>query len=261
MDQLVNSAAKWHYMFGSQVSVPITIRLIVGRGWGQGPTHSQNLQSWFAHIPGLKVIIPTSAADAKGMLFQAIFDPDPVVMIEHRWLHDMVGNVPSGKYTTPLGKAKIIKTGTDVTVVASSYLVVEALHAESTLSKNGVSAEVIDLRSANPIDWTTIKNSVRKTGRLVVADTGFKTCSIASEVIARICLDCFPYLKAAPQRVAMPDVPEPTSFGLTKDFHVDARDICIAVSTALNLDSIVKMNLSPERMQHDVPGDWFKGPF
>ena len=261
MDQLVNSAAKWHYMFGSQVSVPITIRLIVGRGWGQGPTHSQNLQSWFAHIPGLKVIIPTSAADAKGMLFEAIFDPDPVVMIEHRWLHDLVGEVPSGKHTTPLGKAKIIKTGTDVTVVASSYLVVEALHAESTLSTNGVSAEVIDLRSANPIDWTTIKNSVRKTGRLVVADTGFKTCSIASEVIARISLDCFPYLKAAPQRVAMPDVPEPTSFGLTKDFHVDARDICIAVSNALNLDSVIKMDSSSQRMQHDVPGHWFKGPF
>jgi len=261
MDQLVNSAAKWHYMFGSQTNVPITIRLIVGRGWGQGPTHSQNLQSWFAHIPGLKVIIPTSAADAKGMLFEAIFDPDPVVMIEHRWLHNSIGDVPSGRHSTPLGKAKVVQEGRDVTVVALSYLVVEALRAGSTLSANGVSAEIIDLRSANPIDWPTIQSSVRKTGRLVVADTGFKTCSIASEVIARASLDCFASLKAAPQRVAMPDVPEPTSFGLTKDCHADARDICKAVSNALNLETAIEIPCSNDITLHDVPGDWFKGPF
>jgi pyruvate dehydrogenase E1 component beta subunit len=261
MDQLVNSAAKWHYMFGSQVSVPITIRLIVGRGWGQGPTHSQNLQAWFAHVPGLKVIIPTSAADAKGMLFEAILDPDPVVMIEHRWLHNSIGDVPAGKYSTPLGKAKIVKEGADATIVALSYLTLEALRAEPALAANGISAEIIDLRSANPIDWPTIKDSVRKTGRLVVADTGFKTCSIASELIARISLDCFSFLKAAPQRVAMPDVPEPTSFGLTENFYVDARDICRAVSAVLSLDNFIEIPTSSERSPHDVPGDWFQGPF
>ena len=261
MDQLVNSAAKWHYMFGSQVNVPLTIRLIVGRGWGQGPTHSQNLQSWFAHIPGLKVIIPTSAVDAKGMLFEAILDPDPVVMIEHRWLHDMVGDVPSGKLSTPLGLAKTVKEGSDVTIVALSYLVVEAMHANSALTAKGISAEIIDLRSANPIDWETIHKSVRKTGRLVVADTGFKTCSIASEVIARTSLDCFESLKAAPKRVAMPDVPEPTSYGLTKDFHVGANDICHAVSSVLNLATIIEMPARSDFKPHDIPGDWFRGPF
>lgn len=261
MDQLVNSAAKWHYMFGSQVSVPITIRLIVGRGWGQGPTHSQNLQSWFAHIPGLKVIIPTSPQDAKGMLYEAIFDPDPVVMIEHRWLHNSTGNVPRGQHSTPLGQANVIKAGTDVTIIALSYLVVESLHADTVLSANGVSAEIIDLRSVNPIDWATVQKSVRKTGRLIVADTGFQTCSVASEVIAKVSLDCFSFLKCAPIRIAMPDVPEPTSFGLTKDFHVDARDIVLAVSKMLELSDQLTVPAALERLPHDIPGDWFQGPF
>ena len=195
------------------------------------------------------------------MLYEAILDPDPVVMIEHRWLHNSVGSVPEGQHATPLGKAKVLKEGKDVTIVALSYLVVEALHAEPVLSANGVSAEIIDLRSANPIDWETVKKSVQKTGRLVVADTGFQTCSIASEVIARMTVDCFSSLKSAPQRIAMPDVPEPTSFGLTKDFHADAGDICAGVSKALNLSSAIEMPVSYKRAPHDIPGDWFKGPF
>ncbi len=261
MDQLINSAAKWHYMFGGQTSVPITIRLIIGRGWGQGPTHSQNLQSWFAHIPGLKVMLPVSPADAKGMLFESILDPDPVVILEHRWLHNSIGEVPAGAHSTQLGKARVVQSGNDVTIVALSYLVVEAIHAEPTLSKAGISAEVIDMRSVNPIDWSAIEESVRKTGRLVVADTGFQTCSVASEVIARVTMNCFDVLKAPPKRVAMPDVPEPTSFALTKDFHVNASDICKAVCAVLCIDQDIDLSKLTARVPHDVPGDWFKGPF
>jgi len=261
MDQLINSAAKWHYMFGGQTSVPITIRLIIGRGWGQGPTHSQNLQSWFAHIPGLKVMLPVSPADAKGMLFESILDPDPVVILEHRWLHNSIGEVPEGAHSTQLGKARVVQSGNDVTIVALSYLVVEAIHAEPTLSKAGISAEVIDMRSVNPIDWSTIEESVRKTGRLVVADTGFQTCSVASEVIARVTMTCFDALKAPPKRVAMPDVPEPTSFALTKGFHADASDICTAVCSVLGRDQDIDLSGLAARVPHDVPGDWFIGPF
>ncbi len=261
MDQLINSAAKWHYMFGGQTSVPITIRLIIGRGWGQGPTHSQNLQSWLAHIPGLKVMLPVSPADAKGMLFESILDPDPCVILEHRWLHNSTGEVPEGTHSTKLGKARVVRSGNDVTIVALSYLVVEAIQAEPMLSKLGISAEVIDMRSVNPIDWSTIEKSVRKTGRLVVADTGFQTCSVASEVVARVTMTCFDSLKMPPQRVAMPDVPEPTSFALTKGFHVDALDIYVAACSVLGRDHDIDRSGLTTRVPHDVPGDWFRGPF
>ena len=129
MDQLVNSAAKWYYMFGSRRSVPITIRLIIGRGWGQGPTHSQNLQSWFNHIPGLKVVMPSFADDAKGLLIASIFDPNPVVFLEHRWLHGIKTDFKKGNYKTKIGKAKICKTGKDITIVGMSYLTLEAIEA------------------------------------------------------------------------------------------------------------------------------------
>jgi pyruvate/2-oxoglutarate/acetoin dehydrogenase E1 component len=134
LDQLVNGAAKWHYMFGSQISVPLTIRLILGRGWGQGPTHSQNLQAWFAHIPGLKVVMPTTPADAKGLLLTSIFDPDPVIFLEHRWLHNTVGEVLDGDIRTPLGKARVIHPGTDITLVTMSYMTIEAMHAAEYFS-------------------------------------------------------------------------------------------------------------------------------
>src|SRR3990167_2445288 len=129
MDQLVNSAAKWHYMFGGQSSIPIVIRLIIGRGWGQGPTHSQNLQSWFAHIPGLKVVTPTSAHDAKGLLLSSIADGNPIVFLEHRWLHNSVSEVPREKYKIPLGKAKVVRSGKDISLIGMSYMTVEALRA------------------------------------------------------------------------------------------------------------------------------------
>lgn len=175
MDQLVNNAAKWHYMFGGQRSVPITIRLILGRGWGQGPTHSQSLHAWFAHIPGLKVVMPTSADDAKGLMLSAIFDDNPVLVFEHRWLHNTVGDVPEGDHRVPLGKARVLREGADLTIVALSYMVVEALHAVDHLREHGVSCELIDLRTIKPLDWGTVLTSVSKTGRLLALDTDRKS--------------------------------------------------------------------------------------
>jgi len=261
MDQLVNGAAKWHYMYGGQNSVPITIRLIIGRGWGQGPTHSQNLQAWFAHIPGLKVVMPTTPEDAKGLLLSSIFDPNPVVFLEHRWLHNALGEVPEGDARVPLGQARIARVGTDVTIVAMSYMTVEALHAADYMTMQGISCEVIDLRTIKPLDWQTVMDSVVKTGRLLALDSGFTTGSVAGEIVARVAMEKFSELKSAPARLAMPDVPEPTSLALTGGFYVRAADIAARVMEMLGRDSSKVRDDLPMPTLHDVPGEWFKGPF
>ncbi len=262
MDQLVNSAAKWHYMFGGQMSVPLVIRLVMGRGWGQGPTHSQNLQSWFAHIPGLKVVAPATAADAKGLLLSSIRDDNPVVFLEHRWLHNSVSDVPEGDYQIPLGAAKVARSGRDVTLVGMSYMTVEALKAAALLETVGISCEVVDLRTIRPIDWDTVLNSVKKTGKLIALDCSMPTCSVASEIIAKVTINAFHDLTAAPIRITNPDNPEPTSFGLTKDYHPDAAQIIREVSKLLAVDLSDLIPLASEANHpHDVPGDWFKGPF
>jgi len=261
MDQIVNSAAKWHYMFGGQNTVPITIRLIIGRGWGQGPTHSQNLQAWFAHIPGLKVVMPTTPEDAKGLLLASIFDPNPVIFLEHRWLHNTLGDVSDGDIRIPIGSAKTAKNGKDITLVAMSYMTVEALHAANYLETQGISCEVIDLRTIKPLDWETVMKSVTKTGRLLALDSGFTTGSVAGEIVARVAMEKFSELKSAPARLAMPDVPEPTSHALTKSFYIRAGDIAIKIMEIMNKNTSKVWQDLPEPAPHDVPGEWFKGPF
>jgi pyruvate dehydrogenase E1 component beta subunit len=259
MDQLVNNAAKWHYTFGR--SVPLTIRLIMGRGWGQGPTHAQNLQAWFAHVPGLKVVMPSNAADAKGLLLSAIFDDDPVVFLEHRWLHFAQGVVPQGDVRLPLGQAALRRRGDALTIVAASYMVVEAWHACCALQAIGIECDLIDLRSIKPIDWDTIFTSVRATGRLLALDTGAACGSVAGEVVARVALDCWGALKCAPMRLALPDCPEPTSYGLTRQFYPGAEQILALIGQMLGLSRLPLEHLPARRAHHDVPGAWFSGPF
>lgn len=262
MDQLVNSAAKWYYMFGSRRPVPITIRLIIGRGWGQGPTHSQNLQAWFNHIPGIKVVMPSFADDAKGLLLSSIFDPNPVIFLEHRWLHNTSAIDKKKDYRVKIGKAKICKAGRDITILSMSYLTLEALKAEKYLrEKFRIKAEIIDLRSIKPLDWETIFKSIKKTKRLLILDTGFTTGSVASEIITRVSIEKFRLLKTAPIRLAMPDVPEPTSPALTKNFYIHAHDIAINVLRSLG---IKYKNVKKDLVQlgpSDIPGKYFKGPF
>ena len=261
MDQLVNNAAKWHYMFGGRSSVPMTIRLIIGRGWGQGPTHSQNLQAWFAHIPGLKVVMPATPADAKGLLLSSIFDDNPVIFLEHRWLHNLEGEVPENDFRIPIGEAERLKTGEDISIVSFSYMTVEALHAIEFLETNGISAELINMRSIKPIDWEMIFSSVRKTGRLLALDSGPESGSIAGEVIARVSSNCFDALKQAPRRLTLPDIPTPTSLALTKVFYKRAEDIADVVGGMLGKDLDTSALQIQRKFLHDVPGDWFKGPF
>lgn len=261
MDQLVNGAAKWHMMFGGQKSVPITIRLIIGRGWGQGPTHSQSLHAWFAHIPGLKVVIPATPADAKGLLLESIFDPNPVVFIEHRWLHAMEGDVPSGDYRVKLGQANIVKPGKDITIVAQSIMVAETLHAMEFLNNHGVSVELIDLRSARPIDWDRIFKSVEKTGRLLALDIGAETGSVSGEIMARAAQKFGPALKSPVERIAMPDYAVPTSPSLTEHIYPGAAEIAERIMAMLGVEGNADGLRAQRKFPHDVPGTWFSGPF
>lgn len=261
MDQLVNNAAKWRFMFGGQRGVPLTVRMIVGRGWGQGPTHSQNLQALFAHIPGLKVVMPSTPEDAKGLLLSSIFDPDPVIFIEHRWLHNLKGNVPAGDYRIPIGKARQVREGSDITVVSISYMTIEAIHAVEFLATHGIECDLIDMRSICPVDWRDIQLSVQKTGRLLVLDTGTLTGSFSGEIIARVSEQCWDDLILAPQRLAMPDFPEATSPALTEHYHIRAehiaKEICTMLARKVDLTHLVQERSHP----HDIPGNWFTGPF
>lgn len=261
MDQLVNNAAKWRFMFGGQRGVPLTVRMILGRGWGQGPTHSQSLQAWFAHVPGLKVVMPSTAEDAKGLLLSSIFDPDPVIFLEHRWLHNLRGEVPDGDCRIPIGKARRLREGTDLTIVAMSYMTIEAVHGVDHLAVQGVSCDLIDLRSVRPIDWEAIADSVQRTGRLLVLDSGNLTGSISGEIVARVTLDCWDALKCAPQRLAMPDYPEATSPSMTASYHVRAEHIVEKIGAMLSRKVEFASLTQQRKHPHDVPGDWFSGPF
>ncbi|MFH0769438.1 MAG: transketolase C-terminal domain-containing protein, partial [Chloroflexota bacterium] len=186
MDQLINNASKWYYVSGGSSHIPITIRAIIGRGWGQGAQHSQSLQATFAHFPGLKVVMPATPYDAKGLLIASIKDNSPVIFIEHRQLYEQKGEVPEEYYEVELGKAAVRRPGTDVTIVATSFMVSESLKAAEILKNRGINAEVIDLRTISPMDDELIFDSVRRTHRLVVADTAWRSFGLGSEVIARV---------------------------------------------------------------------------
>ena len=229
MDQIVNHAANWYYMFGGQLSVPITIWGIINRGGEQAAQHSQALQAMFMHIPGLKVVMPSTPYDAKGLLVASIKDDNPVVYIDDRWLYEFVGEVPEELYSIPIGKGIMRKKGKDVTVVATSYMVHEAMKAAESLGKEGIVVEVIDLRSLKPLDKNLVFESVKKTGRLVIADGGWKTCGIAAEISALVSENIFEYLKAPIMRVSLPDTPAPASSALEKAYYPRSEDIISSV--------------------------------
>jgi len=259
MDQIVNSAAKWFYMFGGRTPIPIVIRMIIGRGWGQGPTHAQALHSWFAHIPGLKVVMPSNAYDAKGLLLESIFDPNPVIFLEHRWLHNSIGIVPNGDYRVPIDKSKIVSKGSDITIVSLSIMTPVAMTVNKILAEKNISLEVIDLISIRPIDWDTIFSSVKKTGKLMVLDISHPRASVASDIIANTSSRLFKFLKEAPVSICLPDHCIPTSYSLTEDFYPSVSKV---MEEVLKLAKIQTSNvIFNETNKHDIPGDWFKGPF
>ena len=261
MEQIINQAANWQYMFGGLMSVPLVIRMVIGRGWGQGPQHSQSLQALFTHIPGLKVVMPATPYDAKGLLIDSVRDNNPVIFLEHRWLHNMTGNVPEGAYTTKIGQPKTIREGKDITIVALSYMTIEAIKAAEVLEENGISVEIIDLRSLKPLDYNPIFDSVKKTGRLIVADTGWKTCGFGAEVIARVTESVFENLSKPPTRIALPDVPSPTTRALSKHFYKTSNHIIVAAQQACNKNVEGAVLKLAGDINYDVPDASFTGPF
>jgi pyruvate dehydrogenase E1 component beta subunit len=236
-DPIINEAANWFYMNGGRRSVPVVVWGIVNRGGEQAAQHSQSLHAMFAHVPGLKVVMPSTPYDAKGLMVAAIRDNNPVIYIDDRWLYNETEAVPEEIYEVPIGKAAIRREGRQVTIVATSYMSLQALKAAAQLAESGIDAEVIDLRSLKPLDETTILTSVQKTGRLVVADGGWFSYGAAAEIAARVAEKVFVALRAPILRVALPDTPAPMSAPLEKVYYRMSPAIIDAVKHVVNYKS------------------------
>ncbi len=232
-DQIINQAANWYYMFGGEVNVPLVIRGIINRGGEQAAQHSQAIQAIFAHIPGLKVVMPATPYDAKGLLISAVQDGNPVIYIDDRWLYELKGEVPEEIYTVPIGKGIVRKEGKDVTVAAVSYLVKEAIEAAELLEGEGVSVEVLDLRSVKPLDEKLLLESVKKTGRLVICDTGWEAGGISAEIAKKVYSNLLKGLKAPIEIVALPDMPSPASQALEREYYPTKDNIIKAVKNQI----------------------------
>ena len=265
MEQIVNQLSKWHFMSAGKQNVPIVIRMIIGKGWGQGPQHSQSLEVLFSHIPGLKVVAPSNAHDAKGLLISCIKDNNPVIFFEHRWLHDIYGNVPKKNYEIKIGKAKIVKKGKDITIVSFSEALIQIMRIYNFLNKNKIFPEIIDLRTLRPLDKKTIINSVKKTGRLLVVDNSWTTYGISAEIISLATENLFKNLKSPPKRIGIKNVLIPSSRELAKHCYLDSNIILNKIISMTGK----KINSNNKRLFFnklktdisDVPYKDFKGPF
>ncbi len=255
MNQLVNFAAKARYMFGGAVRVPLVVRCVIGRSWGQGAQHSQALHALFMHVPGIRVVMPTTPHDAKGCLLASIRGDEPVIFVEHRLLHQIEGDVPEPDYECPIGKARVLAEGDDVTLVATSHMVVEALRARRALATVGVSAEVIDPVWLAPLDTGAVLKSVAKTGRLLVVDNGWTTCGASAEIVSRVVesADRAPRVR----RLGFAPVTCPTTRNLEELFYPSAHTIGQAVCKLMGIRDDTwraQVGLSSEIAE-------FRGPF
>lgn len=246
LDPIVNEAANWHYMSGGRASVPMVVWAIINRGGEQAAQHSQSLHAWFAHVPGLKVVMPATPYDAKGLLVAAIRDDNPVIYMPDRWLNGQTGPVPEEIYEVPIGRAVVRRAGTDLTIVASSYLANEAVKAAEELAQRGIDVEVVDLRTIKPIDVETIVASTRKTGRLLAVDGGWTSFGVSAEIAAIAAERAFDALKAPVRRLALPDTPAPASRSLERAFYLHASHI---VEAACDM-------LRASRRSKEAPQEW-----
>ena len=255
MNQLINMAAKAHYMYGGQVKVPLVARSIIGKSWGQGAQHSQGLHSMFMHVPGLKVVAPTNAYDAKGCMIAAIRDNNPVIFVEHRLLYSTDAPVPADPYTVDFGTARIVGEGTDITLVGISYMLIECLAARELLSQVGISAEVIDPVSLMPLDIKTISNSVGRTGKLLVVDNAWTTAGAGAEIIAAVC-----ELGGSPivGRMGYAATTCPTTPSLEKDFYPNAAKIATRAFSMVRPEEKTWEPDTEPILPHEVA---FRGPF
>jgi pyruvate/2-oxoglutarate/acetoin dehydrogenase E1 component len=257
MNQLVNVAAKSHYMYGGRVSIPLVIRAMIGKSWGQGAQHSQGLHGMFMHVPGIKVVAPSTPYDAKGCLVAAIRDDNPVVYVEHRLLHFQKGPVPEAAYAVAPGKARIARAGDDVTIVGISYMQVEALRAAKYLEDVGVKSEVIDPIWLSPLDIDTIVESVEKTGRLLVVDTAWTNCGAAAEIVARVAERVQGVRDLKVKRMGFAPTTCPTTTTLEELYYPNARTIASAARDLV--EDRPSGWLPAERL--DLQHMEFKGPF
>ena len=216
MDQIFNQVAKVRYMLGGQAKVPLVIRTQGGAGKSYAAQHSQSLESWFANVPGLKVVMPSTPYDAKGLLKSSIREDNPVIFIEHKLLYNSKGEVPEEEYTIPIGKADVKREGSDITISAHCKMVIHALEAADSLEKEGISVEVVDLRTLSPLDTDTLVESVKKTGHLLTVEEGNKSVGIGAEVSSRVTEEAFDYLDSPVRRLATKDVPIPFNKELEK---------------------------------------------
>jgi pyruvate dehydrogenase E1 component beta subunit len=256
MNQLANVASGYLYISAGKLKVPIVIRAIIGRGWGQGLQHSKSAYSVFAHIPGLKVVLPTTPRDAKGLLISAIRDDNPVLVIEHRWLYWQEDHVPEEPFTIPFGLPNVLHEGNDITVVATSWMNVEALKAAEILNKRGITLEIIDPRTVVPFNEELIIKSVSKTKRCIIADNDWIHCGFSGEIATRVYEKCSKYLKSPIFRIGFAPTPCPTVRHLENEFYPNALKIIRAVEEMLELDTA---DLSHEEFySHEKR---FMGPF
>ncbi|KAF0135247.1 MAG: Pyruvate/2-oxoglutarate dehydrogenase [Candidatus Saganbacteria bacterium] len=256
INQLANMISCYRYGTGGTLKVPLVIRAVVGRGWGQSFQHSKSMFSTFAHIPGLKVVLPTTPKDAKGLLIAAIRDDNPVILIEHRWLYWQVGDVPEEPYSIPIGEANILKKGKDITIVATSWMNVEAVKAADVLEKIGISVEVVDPRTIAPLNDEIIIKSVKKTGHCIIADNDWVDFGVSAEIATKIYEKCFGVLKSPIERIGFAHTPCPTARHLENCFYPNAVTIIRSVEKKLGLEP---MDLTGESFySHE---NRFKGPF
>lgn len=232
-DPIINQAANWYYMNGGRRSVPVVFWGVINRGGEQAAQHSQAIHALFSHIPGLKVVMPATAYDAKGLMISAIRDPNPVVFVDERWLYGMEEDVPEEIYEVPIGKAVVRLEGLDVTIAATSYMMKLAVEAANLLAKEDVRCEIVDLRSIKPLDKDVLLNSVKKTGRLVVADGGWRSFGVSAEIEAVVFEEAFQDMKVSPVRVTLPDIPAPAARTLEAVYYPGADDIVKAVRKVL----------------------------
>ncbi|WP_303883328.1 alpha-ketoacid dehydrogenase subunit beta, partial [Acetomicrobium mobile] len=232
-DQIYNQAAKMRYMFGGKAKIPMVIRTACGAGGSAAAQHSQSLEAWFMHVPGLKVVAPSTAYDAKGLLVSSIRDDNPVIFVEHKFIYDLEGEVPEDIYSIPLGKADVKRQGSDVTVIATMAMVHKALEVAEELSKEGISVEVIDPRTLQPLDGETIIESVKKTHKVVIVHEAVKFAGPGAEIAAMIAEEAFDYLDAPIKRVAAPFTPVPFSPVLEQEYIPSKEKIIAAVKEAV----------------------------
>jgi acetoin:2,6-dichlorophenolindophenol oxidoreductase subunit beta len=236
IDQIVTQAAKWRHMFGGKAIAPATFRAIINRAGEQGAQHSQSLHSWFAHVPGLRVVMPYSASDARDLMIAAVLSDDPVLYLDDRWLYEQEGEADTEVKVLDLSKEgpRVIKEGADITLVGSSYVTHLCMQAAKDLENQGISCEVVDLRVLNPLDYTAIVKSVEKTKNLLVVDGSWKNCGMAGEIIAGVVENIdIKLLKSAPQRITLPDAPAPTSKLLEQAYYIDKKWISDKVTQIL----------------------------